>query len=147
MGVRMAYKSFKLKGFLQKTWHTEPIIRHTTPPPCMPYEPFLLGVGVVFNLLTGALQRINDDSLRRERKISPKFFRPKFFRGRPRGMSMPKFLSSQDLGGLTEVFHRVSAAISDRKLPLCQHPPNPPPQRTGFVQNRGFGVQTPYFVA
>ena len=28
----------------------------------------------------------------RERKISPKFLRPKFFRGRPRGMSVPKCL-------------------------------------------------------
>ena len=28
----------------------------------------------------------------RERKISPKFFRPKFFHGRPRGMSVPKCL-------------------------------------------------------
>ena len=41
----------------------------------------------------------------RERKISPKFFRPKFFRGRPRGMSVPKCLFSlQDLEGLTEIF-------------------------------------------
>ena len=28
----------------------------------------------------------------RERKISPKFFRPKFFPGRPHGMSVPKCL-------------------------------------------------------
>ena len=28
------------------------------PPPFMPFEPFLLGVGVVFNLLTLAPQRI-----------------------------------------------------------------------------------------
>ena len=40
-----------LKGFLQKIWHTDPKIRHTNPS-FMPYEPFLLGVGVVFNLLT-----------------------------------------------------------------------------------------------
>ena len=39
-----------------------------------------------------------------ERKISPNFFRPKLFRGRPRGMSVPKCLFSQDLEGLTEVF-------------------------------------------
>ena len=31
-----------------------------------------------------------DLPLYRERKISPKFFRPKFFHGRPRGMSVPK---------------------------------------------------------
>ena len=48
----------------------------------------------------------------RERKISPKFFRPKFFRGRPRGMSVPKCLFSQDLEGLTEVFGRMSAGTS-----------------------------------
>ena len=40
----------------------------------------------------------------RERKVSPKFFRPKFFRGRPRGMSVPKCLFFHDLEGLTEVF-------------------------------------------
>ena len=54
----------------------------------------------------------------RERKISPKFFRPKFFHGRPRGMSVPKCLFSQDLEGLTEVFGRMSAGISGQKLPL-----------------------------
>ena len=53
-----------------------------------------------------------------QRKISPKFFRPKFFRGRPRGMSMPKCLFFQDLEGLTEVFGRMSAGISGQKLPL-----------------------------
>ena len=36
----------------------------------------------------------------RERNISPKFFRPKFFRGRPRGMPVPKCLVFQDLEGL-----------------------------------------------
>ena len=54
----------------------------------------------------------------RERKISPKFFRPKFFRGRPRGMSVSKCLFFQDLEGLTEVFGRMSAGISGQKLPL-----------------------------
>ena len=53
-----------------------------------------------------------------ERKISPKFFRPKFYRGRPRGMSVPKCLLFQDLEGLTEVFGRMSAGTSGRKLPL-----------------------------
>ena len=44
-------------------------------------------------------------SFLRDRKISPKFFRPKFFCGRPRGMSVPKCLFFlQDLEGLTEVF-------------------------------------------
>ena len=52
------------------------------------------------------------------RKISPKFFRPKFFRGRPRGMSVPKCLFFQDLEGLTEVFGGMSAGMSSRKLPL-----------------------------
>ena len=54
----------------------------------------------------------------RERKISPKFFRPKFFHGRPRGMSVPKCLFFQDLEGLTEVFGGMSAGMSGRKLPL-----------------------------
>ena len=38
----------KIKGFLQRIWHTDPKIR---PPPFMPYEPFRLGVRVVFDLL------------------------------------------------------------------------------------------------
>ena len=54
----------------------------------------------------------------RERKISPKFFRPKFFSGRPRGMSVPKCLFFQDLEGLTEVFGQMSAGISGQKIPL-----------------------------
>ena len=52
----------------------------------------------------------------RERKISPKFFRPKFFHGRPRGMSVPKCLFFQDLEGLTEVFGRMSAGISGKNF-------------------------------
>ena len=48
----------------------------------------------------------------RERKISPKFFRPKFFRGRCQMLIFPGF------GGLTEVFGRMSAGISGQKLPL-----------------------------
>ena len=54
-------------------------------------------------------------------KISLKFFRPTFFRGRPCGMSMPRCLFFfpnaclfQDLESLTE----VSAGMSKRKLPL-----------------------------
>ena len=31
-GVCMAYKSVKIKGFLQKVWHTDPKIWHTKPP-------------------------------------------------------------------------------------------------------------------
>ena len=54
----------------------------------------------------------------RERKISPKFFRPKFFHGRPRGMSVTKCLFFQDFERLTEVFGRMSAGISGQKLPL-----------------------------
>ena len=57
-------------------------------------------------------------STQRERKISPKFFWPKFFHGRPRGMSVPKCLFFQDLEGLTEVFGRMSTGISGQKLPL-----------------------------
>ena len=62
---------------------------------------------------SGVQRRVN-----RERKISPKFFRPKFFRGRPRGMSMLKCKFCQDLEGLTEVFGRMSTGTSSRKLPL-----------------------------
>ena len=54
----------------------------------------------------------------RERKISPKFFRPKFFHGCPCGMSVPKCLFFEDLEGLTEVFGRMCAGISGQKLPL-----------------------------
>ena len=54
----------------------------------------------------------------RERKISPKFFRPKFFHGRPRRESVPKCLFFQDFEGLTEVFGRMSAGISGQKLPV-----------------------------
>ena len=46
----MAKKSVKIKGFLQKIWHTDPNKRHTNPS-FAPYEPFLLGVGVVFDVL------------------------------------------------------------------------------------------------
>ena len=53
-----------------------------------------------------------------KRKISPKFFRPKFFHGRPCGMSVPECLFFQHLEGLTEVFGRTSAGISGQKLPL-----------------------------
>ena len=35
----------------------------------------------------------------RERKISPKFFRPKFFHGRPRGMPVPTCLFFPGFGG------------------------------------------------
>ena len=76
MGVRMAYKSVKIKGFLQKIWHTDPtFMAYETLSEChfplrvagrvapvlplivLPlktpatYEPFLLGVGVISNLL------------------------------------------------------------------------------------------------
>ena len=55
----MAYKSLEMKGLSQRMWCTNRLLWHTnsdfyairTPPPFMPYEPFLLGVGVVFNLL------------------------------------------------------------------------------------------------
>ena len=54
----------------------------------------------------------------REEKISPMFFRPKFFHGRPRGMSVQNACFFQHLEGLTEVFGRMSAGISGHKLPL-----------------------------
>ena len=54
----------------------------------------------------------------RERKISPKLFRPKFLHARPRGMSVPQCLFFQDLEGLTEVLGGMSAGMSCRKLPL-----------------------------
>ena len=39
------------RDFYRKYGIRTPKIWHTDPPPFMPYEPFLLGVGVVFNLL------------------------------------------------------------------------------------------------
>ena len=51
-------KSLEIKGFPQRMWCTNRLLRHTNSdfygiwtPPFMPYEPFLLGVGVVLNLL------------------------------------------------------------------------------------------------
>ena len=32
MGVHMALKSLKIKGLLQKLWHTDPKLWHTNPP-------------------------------------------------------------------------------------------------------------------
>ena len=53
---RMAYKSLEMKGLSQRMWCTNRLLWHTNSdfygirtPPFMPYEPFLLGVGVVFN--------------------------------------------------------------------------------------------------
>ena len=51
-------------------------------------------------------------------KSAPKFFRLKFFHGRPHGMSVAKCLFFEHLEGLTEVFGRMSAGISGQKLPL-----------------------------
>ena len=58
MRGRMAYKSLEMKGLSQRTWCTNRLLWHTNSdfygirtPTFMPYEPFLLGVGVVFNLL------------------------------------------------------------------------------------------------
>ena len=54
----MAYKSLEIKGFSQIMWCTNRLLWRTNSdfygirtPPFMAYEPFLLGVGVVFNLL------------------------------------------------------------------------------------------------
>ena len=58
MRGRMAYKSLETKGLSQRMWCTNRLLRHMNSdfygirtPAFMPYEPFLLGVGVVFNLL------------------------------------------------------------------------------------------------
>ena len=51
-------------------------------------------------------------------RIFSEFFRPKFFHGRPRGMSVPKCLLFPDLEGLAEVFGGLSAGMSGPKLPL-----------------------------
>ena len=46
LGPYVCRKSLKIEGFIQKMWHTDLEIWHTnTPPPGMPYEPFLLGWG------------------------------------------------------------------------------------------------------
>ena len=78
------------------------------------------GFGFLFQEFWGSpcpKSKENRKRKNREWKISPKFFRPKFFRGRPRGMSVPKCLFFfQDLEGLTEVFGRMSAGTSGRKL-------------------------------
>ena len=54
----MAYKSLEIKRLSQRMrctnrllWHTNSDFYGIRTPPFMPYEPFLLGVGVVFNLL------------------------------------------------------------------------------------------------
>ena len=76
--------------------------------------------GIVTDHYTPATPPTNKNHIKesREQKVSPKFFRPKFFRGRPRGMSVPKCFFFQDLEVLTEVFGRMSAGISGQKLPL-----------------------------
>ena len=45
----------KSRDFYRKYGIRTPKIWHTNPPPFMPYEPFLLGLGVVFNLLNKEL--------------------------------------------------------------------------------------------
>ena len=77
-----------------------------------------LAVGSIGENKEGSEKGSQKGFLDRERKISPKFFRPKFFHGRPRGISVPKCLFFQDLEGLTDVFGRMSAGISGQKLPL-----------------------------
>ena len=49
MGVRMAGQSVKIKDFYRKYGKRTPENMAYEPPPFMPFEPFLLGVGVVFN--------------------------------------------------------------------------------------------------
>ena len=51
MGVRMAYELVKNQGISTENMAYGPKNMAYDPPPFMPYEPFLLGVGVVFNLL------------------------------------------------------------------------------------------------
>ena len=43
-------RTVKIKGFYRKYGIRTPKIWHTNPPPFMPYELFLLGVGVVFHM-------------------------------------------------------------------------------------------------
>ena len=62
--------------------------------------------------------RFSDVEVFWERKNSPKFWRPKFFHGSPRGMSVPKCLFFRDLERLTEVFGGMSARKSGPKLLL-----------------------------
>ena len=54
----MAQKSLEIKGLSQRMWCTNRLLWHTNShfyrirtPTFTPYEPFLLGVGVIFNLL------------------------------------------------------------------------------------------------
>ena len=61
---RMAQKSSEIKGFSQRMWCTNRLLWHTNSdfygirtPTFMPYEPFLLGVGVVFNVLMNNLTK------------------------------------------------------------------------------------------
>ena len=61
----------------------------------------LFGLALSLVWFAGATPDLN-----RERKISPKFFRPKFFRGRPRGMSVPKCLFFLGFGGPDRSFWR-----------------------------------------
>ena len=53
-----------IKGFLQKIWRTDPQnMEYEPPPPFMPCEPFLLGVGVVFYfLIITCLKKLNVSS-------------------------------------------------------------------------------------
>ena len=50
-GIKDGYN----QGIIQKI--RAPLLWHTNPPPLYAYEPFLLGVGVVFNLLIGLEQQ------------------------------------------------------------------------------------------
>ena len=57
MRGRMAYTSLEIKGLSQRMWCTNRLLWHTNSdfygirtPTFTPYEPFLLGVGVVFNI-------------------------------------------------------------------------------------------------
>ena len=59
MRGHMAQKSLEIKGLSQRMWYTNRLLRQTNSdfygiqtPTFTPYEPFLLGVGVVFNILS-----------------------------------------------------------------------------------------------
>ena len=59
----MAYKSVKIKGFLQKMWHTDPKTWHTNPPLLCHMNRFYGGWG-------GGLQFVDNRNLRDYNKVA-----------------------------------------------------------------------------
>ena len=69
MGVRMAWKSVKIQGISTENMAYGPQKYGIRTPLFRPREPFLLGVGVVFNLLSFTLSRMEKIASRRGQKI------------------------------------------------------------------------------